>query len=261
MAENKYHISKNGTPSVCKALSGQCPLGGVSEHFDTIEAAQEFGDQKNNIETISETLENASNSSDEKFDKIRTDRAIASLKLKGSRVYKESVENVLNTTSEADGGSTFNPYTNESPQAGFCYSPYPERSKEFNSIDELSISTYNNYLEDNSDLLSKDNHYIGTWNDPATGKIYLDISVNTLDAKEARQQCKDKDQIAYFDLQDFNSVTVDQNATSGQGKKSDEENFKELEEEGVLSENLADSIRDMTDEELNEMANYYNKTS
>ena len=45
---------------------------------------------------------------------------------------------------------------------------------------------------------------------------YLDISINTQDAKVAREQCKQKDQIAYFDLQDFSSVEVDANATSGQ---------------------------------------------
>ena len=42
-----------------------------------------------------------------------------------------------------------------------------------------------------------------------------------MDAKEARTQCEEKDQIAYFDLQDFSSVTVNQNATSGQSDKKE----------------------------------------
>lgn len=83
------------------------------------------------------------------------------------------------------------------------------------------MSTYEDYCERNKDLLSKENHYVGTWNDPVTGKIYLDVSVNTMDAKEARKQCEDNDQIAYFDLQDFSSVTVNQNATSGQSDKKE----------------------------------------
>ena len=42
-----------------------------------------------------------------------------------------------------------------------------------------------------------------------------------MDAKEARKQCEDNDQIAYFDLQDFTSVTVNQNATSGQSPQKE----------------------------------------
>ena len=42
-----------------------------------------------------------------------------------------------------------------------------------------------------------------------------------MDAKEARKECEDNDQIAYFDLQDFSSVTVNQNATSGQSDKKE----------------------------------------
>ena len=35
----KYHISKNGKPSVCQAKEGNCPLGNESKHFNTEEEA------------------------------------------------------------------------------------------------------------------------------------------------------------------------------------------------------------------------------
>lgn len=217
----KYHISKSGKPAICHAQSGKCPIGGNDVHFNSLEKALEYADNKNHLEILNENLDEAANPSDPKYDTLRTDRAQLNLNMKGSQVYVDTVNNVLSTTSEPDGGSTYNPYVKTSPQVGFCYSPYPERSVEFNSVNDLTLSTYEDYCESNKDLLSKENHYVGTWNDPVTGKIYLDVSVNTMDAKEARTQCEDNDQIAYFDLQDFSSVTVNQNATSGQSDKKD----------------------------------------
>lgn len=217
----KYHISKSGTPAVCHAQPGNCPIGGNDVHFNSPEKELEYADNKNHLEVLNENLNEAANPSDTKYDALRTDRAQLNLNIKGSQVYVDTVDNVLNTTAEPDGGSTYNPYVKTSPQVGFCYSPYPERSVEFSSVDDLTLSTYEDYCERNKDLLSKENHYVGTWNDPVTGKIYLDVSVNTMDAKEARKQCEDNDQIAYFDLQDFSSVTVNQNATSGQSDKKE----------------------------------------
>lgn len=42
-----YHIAKNGTPAICKAQPGKCPLGSQDEHFDTIEEAQIYADELN----------------------------------------------------------------------------------------------------------------------------------------------------------------------------------------------------------------------
>ena len=35
-----YHIKQNGTPGVCHAKPGNCPLGGTGIHFDTAEQAE-----------------------------------------------------------------------------------------------------------------------------------------------------------------------------------------------------------------------------
>lgn len=36
-----YHIKKDGTPGVCHAKNGNCPLGGPQSHFETLEGANE----------------------------------------------------------------------------------------------------------------------------------------------------------------------------------------------------------------------------
>jgi len=114
------------------------------------------------------------------------------------------------------------------------------------------------YIKENKELLSKKNHYVGLWNDPETNIIYMDVSVHSMNATTAREQCEQKDQIAYFDLQTGESVTVNQNATSGQGE-SYSSNMKELENEGVFSESLSNNINNTKDKDLDKMFEYFNQ--
>ena len=46
----KYHVKKDGTPGVCHAQEGNCPLGDLSKHFSSKAEAQEYADKKNEIE-------------------------------------------------------------------------------------------------------------------------------------------------------------------------------------------------------------------
>jgi N-acetylglutamate synthase-like GNAT family acetyltransferase len=69
-------------------------------------------------------------------------------------------------------------------------------------------------------MLTQPEHYLGAWHDPASGKVYLDVSVVMQDQNRAHQLALDKDQIAYFDLGNFASVTVNAQATSGGAGKT-----------------------------------------
>lgn len=177
--------------------------------------------------------------------------------IKGNSSLAETGD-ILKTVNTPDGGATFNPINNSSPVAGFCYSPYPEASRTVKFTDNLADNKKKlmDYMKENKELLSKKNHYIGLWNDPATGIIYMDVSVHSMNAKTAREQCEQKDQIAYFDLQTGESVTVNQNATSGQGD-SYTSNMKELENEGVFSESLSNNIKNTKDKDLDKMFEYF----
>ena len=53
MSGNKYHIGKSGKVSVCRAKKS-CPLGLPTEHFNSIEEAQQYSD---NIHEAVETFE------------------------------------------------------------------------------------------------------------------------------------------------------------------------------------------------------------
>lgn len=195
-------------------------------------------------------------------EELRTEVALLSQYKNITEGNDSTVEtkDVLKTVNQPDGGATFNPLNNKTPSSGFCYSPYPEVSKTVKFTDNLSENKeiLLNYLNENKSLLEKENHYIGLWNDPATGIIYMDVSVHSMNAKEVRIGCEEKDQIAYFDLQTFESVTVNQDATSGQNfTNNDLDNYKELEEEGVYSENLNSKINNTSDDELEKMYQYF----
>ena len=124
-----------------------------------------------------------------------------------------------------DGGFTYDPERGETITAGFGVSPYPERSKVITILDMTDdeiMAAIHEFDQDNKDVLSKEGNYIGAWHDPGEngkdeGKVYLDVSVVTDSAKKARQISIDHDQIAFYDFQAGESVTVDRNAKSGQG--------------------------------------------
>lgn len=198
---------------------------------------------------------------DGKNEQLRTEVALLSQYKEIMKGNTSTIEtrDVLKTVNQPDGGATFNPLNNKTPSSGFCYSPYPEVSKTVKFSEDLAENKniLLNYLKENKELLEKENHYIGLWNDPETGIIYMDVSVHSMNAKEVRIGCKEKDQIAYFDLQTFESVTVNQNATSGQNIDTDIKNFKELETDGVFSEELSKKIHNTQDDELEKMYKYF----
>ena len=43
----KYHVKKDGTPGVCHAQEGNCPLGDSTEHFSSVQEAQDYADKIN----------------------------------------------------------------------------------------------------------------------------------------------------------------------------------------------------------------------
>ena len=43
----KYHVKKDGTPGICRAQDGNCPLGDTNEHFSNVQDAQEYADKLN----------------------------------------------------------------------------------------------------------------------------------------------------------------------------------------------------------------------
>ena len=119
---------------------------------------------------------------------------------------------------QPDGGFTYQPVTDEMPTRGFAMSPYPDRSFA-KPVGEITPDDIIDFAEKNADLLLSDNHFMGAWHDPASGKVFLDVSMVLDDEAEASRVAVEKDQIAYFDLENMRAVTVNPDATSGGAKQ------------------------------------------
>lgn len=234
------HFGPNG-PDECKADPSNPRSTGCqfkdSPHFDTWGEAEEaygekmkedgqsaFGTVSKEPVSLADKYENAINSapnpSAPEIDEYRNKlyQAKSSMNQPGSPI---SNSDVVSDLQEPDGGATLNTRTREYVSHGFAYSPYPEHSKSVH-ISEIEHKDIYDYVEDNKEILSQEGHNLGVWHDPETGNVYLDISVVSDDAKEARNGCEDNDQIAFFDMQTFTSVDVDRKATSGGAIRKDD---------------------------------------
>lgn len=236
---SKFHINSKGVPSPCKATKGNCPFGGADSHYDTIEQAQKFADSKGEqeygilpIESSEVDLEKEfykikdmiSKSKDKKSEEaLRTILSEISKDKNGGFDKKEvSLSNLFSDVGAPDGGATVSIQNSKviSPITGFCASPYPQYSKVFDNAEDVNYKALLDYIDNvnkqSDNLFEENDTYLGLWNDPETGKVYLDVSKRYMSAQEARIACEENDQIAYFDLQLFESVDVDRQATSGQ---------------------------------------------
>lgn len=117
------------------------------------------------------------------------------------------------------GGATWDPFEERAPQVGFCYSPYEQYSRPVptpHNPKEMRDAV-RAYVAEHEDVLREEGNYLGLWNQDGTRTLWLDVSTVGDDAGRVRDACLRHDQIAFFDLQTKTEVTVNENATSGQG--------------------------------------------
>lgn len=238
-----FHISTSGKLVQCKSdpckLHGGNDINASTKHEAEIIYEKQLekqhenetkGLEKDNNEEYSKVFnaitELINESENEQVqDNLRTRRAAIKKNFEssnGSNLADNNMGEIFTRVKSPDGGGTITKDGRQSPISGFCYSPYPEISQCYNSAEEFAPdqkTLQNNLIKfynKNKSYFKDSNSFIGFWNDPETGKVYLDVSKVTDDAANARSECKQHDQIAFFDLQSYESVTVDPNAKSGQ---------------------------------------------
>lgn len=96
-----------------------------------------------------------------------------------------------------NGGFTRHAFTGHVPQEGFAVSPYPQREVQID-VEAFTRQDIINYAGANTDLLAKDNHYLGGWVDGDT--IYLDISIVASTRDEGLRLAIEHNQLAAWDL-------------------------------------------------------------
>lgn len=220
MTDNPKFVYGRENPNYTGPTRASASAINVAEITSPISDFDNSG-QGHNIQELSDFLEDSVDFLSEQedrdsadYDDLRTQMAWASSRMpKGYREEKD-MGDFLGDVHEPGGGGTWNPFTKDVPDSGFFYTPYPN-TKLFDSYTDISAGAINDYIEENRELLEKDDHYLGIWHDDETGKVYLDTSTRTMDASVARRECEKADQISFYDPQENNSVTVNQNAQSG----------------------------------------------
>lgn len=167
-------------------------------------------------------------------------RALAQFYMDNQKENAPKIKSMFDRIHAPDGGFTYNPVSDVEPDKGYALSIYPDRSFGKN-VKDITIDDFHDFIVKNHDLLSDSKNNIGAWNDPATGHVFLDISMVTQDEKEAVDLCKQHDQIAYFDLSNFKSVTVNQEAKSGGAAVS---SLKQYQDDVVKAEKDLDDMLD-----------------
>lgn len=132
----------------------------------------------------------------------------------GGVVSDHHVSDLLERINQPDGGFTYSPLSGKEPKEGFALSLYPQHSHAV-GLKELKPVDIVRYYKANKSLLKEKGNYLGAWHDPATHKVFFDISTVVPTAHAAERLALRHDQIAYFDLKHGKSITVNRHATSG----------------------------------------------
>lgn len=216
--QQKWHRGLSGAPAECHATERPCPRGGQTEHGSK-EQMEIYCDNFNHAlySMREEELKEKAMDNSPQGDFYRT-VLYERLNSEKTPIKKSLNEIKYSDFAEPDSGLSLDVNKKELVQGGFCVSPYPEHSLAINgdlSEDDFQ-KTINNYQKEHKDVLKKKNHILGFWKSPYDGNLYVDISVVVDNASYAREVGEMNDQQGYFDLQQFEEFTINENATSGQ---------------------------------------------
>src|SRR5581483_2604197 len=97
-----------------------------------------------------------------------------------------------------DGGFSVNPADGSDVRTGYAVAVHPEYERIYDG--RVTSNDLHGYIERAKDALSLPGRVLGGWCDPATGRVYLDVSVVVPDLSEAMALARETDQLAIFDF-------------------------------------------------------------
>ncbi|MGY6655367.1 hypothetical protein ACXIZN_24715 [Amycolatopsis sp. TRM77291] len=103
-----------------------------------------------------------------------------------------------------DGGFSVNPDDGSDVRTGFAVAVHPECEQVFDG--PVTSSDLHEYIAQAKDALSLPGRILGGWRDPATGRVYLDVSVVTVGLSEAMALARETVQLAIFDFSAMESI-------------------------------------------------------
>lgn len=118
-----------------------------------------------------------------------------------------SSRQLFSTTSE-QGGSTTRLSTGDVPTTGWAVAQ-KRYSQEITADQDPGAADIKRYIQTRYQALSQPGNYLGTWYDSDTGSLWLDVTQVIEDADAAYDWAKEQGEIAIFNLETFEEVTID----------------------------------------------------
>lgn len=129
---------------------------------------------------------------------------------KTGRFCSGSVAGGIVAHTNRHGGMSVDMRTGAYPKDGYMCAVHADRSELIKADDVMDSKKCEKRIEDfrqkNKDVLSEDGVVLGTWLDPDTGNIYLDISKRFEDKAEAIKYASEHNEKAIWDVKNMENI-------------------------------------------------------
>lgn len=120
--------------------------------------------------------------------------------------WSARISAMADALSVLDGGFSVDPNDGSDVRCGYAVAVHPEHERVYER--RVTSSDIHEYISRSKGALSLPGRVLGGWCDPATGRVYLDVSVVTADLSEAMTLAADAGQLAIFDFAAMASIPV-----------------------------------------------------
>ncbi|WP_143028065.1 hypothetical protein [Lentzea albidocapillata] len=120
--------------------------------------------------------------------------------------WSARISAMADALSVPDGGFSVDPSDGSDVCAGYAVAVHPEHEHVFDG--RVTSNDLHEYIARAKDALTLPGRVLGGWCDPDTGRVYLDVSIVTVDLSEAMMLARATAQVAIFDFSAMVSVPV-----------------------------------------------------
>ena len=120
--------------------------------------------------------------------------------------WSTRISAMADALSVPDGGFSVDPSDGSDVRTGYAVAVHPEHERVFDG--RVTSNDLHEYIAQAKDALALPGRVLGGWCDPATSRIYLDVSAVTADLSEAMTLARETHQIAIFDFSAMESILV-----------------------------------------------------
>ncbi|MEU0509303.1 hypothetical protein [Amycolatopsis sp. NPDC006125] len=120
--------------------------------------------------------------------------------------WSARISALADALSVPDSGFSVKPDDGSDVRTGYAVAVHPEHERVFDG--PVTSNDLNEYIAQAKDALSLPGRVLGGWRDPATGRVYLDVSVVTANLPEAMTLARQTAQLAIFDFSAMESIPI-----------------------------------------------------